>query len=321
MLEFWLDRRGAIAPLAAIVLAVVLGFAALSLDMGHNYFVQNRLQAAADASSLAGVSQLPDEVAMVTKAQEYAEKNMPSAGYGTVLANTDVVAGNWDPATRTFTPALEPLNAVQTTTRQQAASGNAAPVFLGQIFGYTGYNLGAAAIATVGIGPDVFPTGCITALNTTDPEAFYIFGTAEVSAVGCDIQINSDDPCALHAHGTPTVTVVEADGSGGIYVAGGYCTEGPVSLSPAPETGQEPIDDPYENNDPYPDDFTDADCDFTNATFNDSATIQPGVYCGGITWTGSGTATLESGDYIIREGSLNIGANVALDGGAGVGFY
>src|SRR3546814_5723981 len=63
-----------------------------------------------------------------------------------------------------------------------------------------------------------------------------------------------------------------------------------------------------------------APCDYTDATFNDSATLSPGVYCGGITWTGSGKATLEPGDYIIREGSLNIGANIAVDGSAGVGF-
>jgi len=129
--DFWSDRRGAIAPLGAMMLVFVIGFAALALDMGHNYVVKNRLQATADSTSLAGVSQLPDQAAMVVKAQEYAEKNMPAAEYGTVLANVDVIAGQWDPATRTFTPALEPLNAVQTTTRQQSASGNAAPVFLG----------------------------------------------------------------------------------------------------------------------------------------------------------------------------------------------
>src|SRR3546814_16975474 len=64
-----------------------------------------------------------------------------------------------------------------------------------------------------------------------------------------------------------------------------------------------------------------APCNYTDATFNDSATLSPGVDCAGITWTGSGKATLEPGDYIIREGSLNIGANIAVDGSAGVGFY
>src|SRR3546814_8583958 len=62
-------------------------------------------------------------------------------------------------------------------------------------------------------------------------------------------------------------------------------------------------------------------CDYTNATFNDSQTIQPGVYCGGITGTGSGTAEFEEGEYIINDGPLDIGGTIAIDGDAGVGFY
>ena len=108
-LDLWSDRRGAIAPLGAMMLVFVIGFAALALDMGNNYVVKNQLQATADATALAGVSQLPDEAAMVLEAQEYAEKNMSAADYGAVLVNADVIAGNWDPDTRTFTAALVPL--------------------------------------------------------------------------------------------------------------------------------------------------------------------------------------------------------------------
>ena len=332
VLDLWSDRRGAIAPLGAMMLVFVIGFAALALDMGHNYVVKNRLQATADSTSLAGVSQLPDQAAMVVKAQEYAEKNMPAAEYGTVLANVDVIAGQWDPATRTFTPALEPLNAVQTTTRQQSASGNAAPVFLGQVFGFTGYDLFAEAIATVGEGDPIEPTGCITATSPDAPEAFKMVGTADITLTACDLLVASSDPCALSAKGVTTITVDGSSGDGGVYYNddGGFCVKGGgVIIDPPPEPTPQDIQDPYRNNpDPYP---TVPECDYTNATFTDSAIVAPGVYCGGIIWTGSGTATFQNGEYIIKDGPLDIGGNVAIAGrGAnadgtnndlGVGFY
>jgi Flp pilus assembly protein TadG len=325
-LDLWQDRRGAFAPMAALVITAMLGFGALAIDMGFNYYTRNKLQVTADSSALAGASQLeflPDQTPMVTEALDYADKNMAAADYGTVLAAADVVAGNWDPDTRTFTAGLDPMNAVMTTTRQQEAAGNAVPAFLGGIAGFSSYDITASAIATYGVGEDLFPGGCIMALSEDEEDAFYIFGTATITATDCSIEVASTADCAMHAHGTPTITQVTGDGTEGISVAGTYCQQGTVNIDPPPTedyTGD--IQDPYRNTDPCEEGLNcDAPCDFTDASFEGSATIQPGVYCGGISWTGNGTATLEPGDYIIREGALDIGANVALDGDAGVGFY
>ncbi len=317
--ELWRDCSGAFAPISALVLIVILGFGALAIDFGYAYVERNNLQATADASALAGALQLPDETEMAVQAQDIAEKNMPAAAYGMVLANADIQAGNWDPATRTFTAALAPINAVRTVTRRQAASGNPAPAFLGGIFGYSDYDVSAGSIATQGVGADLFPSGCIMALSETETEAFYIFGTADVSATACSIEVASTAECAMHAHGTPTITRV--DGAG-INVAGTYCEKGSVDIDPPPTDGYGgDIEDPYRNTDPCKSGLNcSAPCDYTNATFNDSAVAPAGVYCGGITWTGSGTATF-AGDYIIREGALDIGGNIAIDGSTGVGFY
>ncbi|MFE0753665.1 pilus assembly protein TadG-related protein [Inquilinus sp. NPDC058860] len=52
----WSEERGAIAPFAAIVLAVMIGLVALSTDLG-SWFAQRRdLQAATDAAALAAVA-------------------------------------------------------------------------------------------------------------------------------------------------------------------------------------------------------------------------------------------------------------------------
>src|SRR3546814_1926482 len=153
--NLWRDRSGAFAPISALVLTVIIGFGALTIDMGYNYVMRNRLQVTADAAALAGASQLeflPDQSTIVPEARNYADRNMSIAAYGEVLAAQDVVVGNWEPDTRTFTAGLDPLNAVMTTTRQQEASGNAVPAFLGGIAGFSSYDANASAIATWGIG-------------------------------------------------------------------------------------------------------------------------------------------------------------------------
>lgn len=326
----WQDRSGAFAPISALVMTALLGFGALAIDMGYNYYTRNKLQVAADASALAGASQLenlPDQTPIVTEALEYADNNMSFANYGNVLVAADVVVGNWDADSRTFTAALDPMNAVMTTTRRDDTAGNAVPAFLGGVAGFTEYDISASAVATWGEGDNLFPSGCIMALSPDEEEAFYIFGTADITASDCSIEVASDADCAMKAHGTPTITYVVGDSGEGISVAGTYCETGSVDIDPPPNGGYEgDIDDPYRNSDPC----NDGDqawskcsdpCDYTDFTLEGGGTLDPGVYCGGISLTGSGTVTLGSGDYIIREGALDVGANIAFDGSSGVGFY
>lgn len=328
--ELWFDRRGAFAPMTALVLTIVIGFGALTIDMGYNYVMRNRLQVTADSSALAGASQLeflPDQTLVVAEALDYADRNMDFTTYGNVLVPDDVVVGNWDPSTRAFTAGLDPMNAVRTVTRQEeAGESNPVPAFLGGVAGFSSYDISASSIATWGVGEDLFPSGCIMALNETEEEAFYIFGTASITATDCSIEVASTAECAMYAHGTPTITQVDGDEGEGISVAGTYCQKGTVDIDPPPEEDYSgDINDPYRNSDPCNDlspawSQCSAPCDYTDATFDGTDTAPAGVYCGGIKWTGNGTATFE-GDYVIREGSLDIGGNVAVDGSAGVGFY
>lgn len=330
VLRLWRDCRGAFAPMTVLSLSALLGFAALAIDMGFNYYSRNKLQVAADAAALAGASQLeflPDQSAVVLEAIAYADKNLDFDEYGEVLAAADVVVGNWDTDTRTFTAAMTPLNAVMITTRRQESAGNAVPAFLGGIVGFSSYDISARAIATYGQGDDLFPGGCIVATSPDEEDAFYIFGTADITATACSIEVASEAECAVHAHGTPTITQVTGDGSEGISVSGTYCQQGTVDIDPPPtENAGKVGEDPYRNSDPCNDGGSawskcSAPCDFTNFTLSGGGTLSPGVYCGGIRLTGNGTVTLGSGDYIIREGALDVGANIALDGSSGVGFY
>src|SRR5436305_12853182 len=51
-------RRGAVAPLVALLLIPLLGMVAFSLDVGYMIVVRTELQNAADAAAMAGAQQL-----------------------------------------------------------------------------------------------------------------------------------------------------------------------------------------------------------------------------------------------------------------------
>ena len=60
-------------------------------------------------------------------------------------------------------------------------------------------------------------------------------------------------------------------------------------------------------------------CDYTNYNKKVGVTINPGVYCGGITLTG-GTLNLNPGTYILSGGGLTLKAGTSISG-SGVTIY
>lgn len=61
--QAWKHQQGVVAIQVALFLVVLLGFAALAIDIGRALVVRNELQNAADAAALAGVNQLTGLVA------------------------------------------------------------------------------------------------------------------------------------------------------------------------------------------------------------------------------------------------------------------
>lgn len=140
------DERGAMAVIMAGVVVGVVGLAALAVDMGQMYDTQNQLQVTADASALAGVMSLPDAGTATAIANSFADKNMPSASHGDVLANSDIVVGTWNQATRTFSVGGT-ANAVRVTTRRAAANTNPMKTLFAPAIGINQADLKATATA------------------------------------------------------------------------------------------------------------------------------------------------------------------------------
>ncbi len=167
------DRRGAVAAWVALMLVMLLGVAALTIDMGFLWVLRDRLQATADAAALAGAAQLPVEVDAKSGAVNYANKNLPPGAHGKILCTagvpladcpdggSDVVLGHWEGApARTFTchtagrsdptcpkPADETTNAVKVTIRKAQANGNPAQLFFARVLGIQTADVVTEAIA------------------------------------------------------------------------------------------------------------------------------------------------------------------------------
>ena len=93
--------RGVILVLAALLIPVACGFAALAIDAGFLWTQRNMLQNTADAAALAGASALPNDPSLAQQlANEYIDKNLV---LGNVSAQErQILLGHWENGT--FTP-------------------------------------------------------------------------------------------------------------------------------------------------------------------------------------------------------------------------
>ena len=224
------DERGSAVMMFAVFLMAGVGFAAIAIDGGYLYSLKNKLQTTADAAVLVAVSELPDTDAARAAAIVMAGKNMATGAHGAVLADADVVTGNWDSGTRTFTPAGDPINAVRVVTRRSQANGNAAGLFFAPILGFNQVDVETMAIASFQSGD-----ACVIALDPSTNDALKVAGNAEVT-LACGVQVNSTDNRAIRVGGGGACRTASS-----IYVAGdtpGICS------NPTPDNGTDPSADP-----------------------------------------------------------------------------
>lgn len=144
-------RRGAIAVLAAVLMVMMLGMVAFSVDVGYIAVVKTQLQTAVDSSALAACATLSaataaDPSPVRIKAKQFAAYH--SAGNSPVtLQDADIEFGTWDASNRTFTPSASVSNAVRISARRDDSTGGN-QLFFGPILGKDKFSTNVSAIAT-----------------------------------------------------------------------------------------------------------------------------------------------------------------------------
>lgn len=102
-----------------------------------------------------------------------------------------------------------------------------------------------------------------------------------------------------------------------ICAAGGVDVSGSATADPAPISDCPPLPDPLADRAPPPFEG----CDHTALAIKDeTVTLDPGVYCGGLTVAGLARVTLNPGEYIIKDGQLVVSGQATFNG-EGVGFF
>ncbi len=156
-------RRGMTLVAFLAAMPVLLGFAALAIDVCQLHTVKAELQNAADAAALAGVSVYLTDAGLSQNVADLNDLVRPRAQYfslqnqtlssGTILDVADVVIGTQsltDSLAAFDTSGSERYNAVQVTVRRTADGPNGAvPLFFAHILGMGQASVTATSIAAI----------------------------------------------------------------------------------------------------------------------------------------------------------------------------
>jgi hypothetical protein len=189
-------RRGAVAPLVALLLVFLLGMVAFGVDIGWMVLTESELKNAADAAALAGVKSLMDgyveyylpnrtaaqqatslstaETNARNAAIQYASYHTAGGVKNLVLNASDIEFGFTDGSGSYSTTFSGFPNTIKVTMRRDSSANGALNLFFGPVLGTSTRNLSASAAATM-------YGGVFSSLKTT------LLGTAKVLPLTYDV--------------------------------------------------------------------------------------------------------------------------------------
>jgi len=293
-------ERGSVAITVALSLTVLLGFAALVVDIGLNWAARTSAQTAADSAALAGASSLLSDggLAAITTVEDFLNRNVgglvelpDDAGWATdgEVGNGEVVCWTMpDPVPGPGAACPDGSNALQVTTPPIVVR-----YAFASVLGKTTSSIRARAAA--GAGPAA-PNNCVLCvLDPDDDGALEVIGLGGIVVDGGGIVVNSDDSDAVVLASAGDIVANQ------IRVVGGVEDTGVGQLIPPFERGGPPVPDPLADL-PTPGELasppTPAATPVQNIT--GPVTLTPGIY-DSINVDAGGFLTLEEGVYVVTE--------------------
>lgn len=280
-------RRGMVMVWMALCLAAIIGIVAIGLDGGRIRQERRQAQSTADASALAAAAQLyanADVAAARAAALKIAAANdHPNDG------QTSIVTVHIPPQSGDFVGKAGFAQVI--VERRMSASFSA-------IFGFQTLTIQARATARgVPASIDAAVRGLWT-LHLKGQHGFDYEADANTTVAG-PVMVNSDHKSAYHVS------------RGGVIQADSHAVVGLIDAPPGAligpiKTGIAPFADPLANL-PAPNvqDYPVRSTTRVDISKGD-ATLQPGVYQGGIRFTSDGTLTLLPGIFIMEGGGFEM---------------
>ncbi len=134
----WNDECGAFAVMFALIFIVLVGFAALAVDVGYWYASKRQLQTAADVAAMAGCQELAhaqSNLAIWSTVEDYAARNFTRP---VTLSNCTVVA-----------PSANGLSDIGSNYVKVTVNSDS-PAFLSRVFGRNRVQIKAQSVARIG---------------------------------------------------------------------------------------------------------------------------------------------------------------------------
>jgi Flp pilus assembly protein TadG len=271
-LRFGSDAQAVILPMFALLLVPLMAIVGVTVDYSRANKLKSSLQNVLDSALLAGARD--GSTNWTNVALNYFNAN---------LSASDASVG-----TPSFT-----LNGVRAYVGSAGAS--VPTTFLG-VMGIKSINVNVSGVASVRNNGGGYY--CVMALNPTAQAALQLTGNASITinAPKCVIQVNSKNLDAVDMTGNAYIKSVENCFVGGLRKVGNS------TITPQPDETCQPVPDPFAN---YPRPAI-GGCDYTNfkVSGNKTLTLQPGVYCGGMNFSGSVDITFAPGLYVIKDGVI-----------------
>ena len=284
--RFRCAEEASMLPVFAFTLIPLVGAVGAAVDFSRAGTTKTSVQGALDAAVLAG--------ALATANRDQAALNAFTANMKT--RGSSVV-----------TPTFK----VETDgTYSGSVSGIVPAEFMGML-GVTSIAVSATSRAAIVVNPS--KPYCVLTLNKVKPASLALSGNSnvQINAPGCTVHVNSTGAPAVEVTGSAAIN------SGENCFVGSSQTSGNASINPPPAAVCRQITDPFAKYEKP----TVGACDHTNYSANGQSniTLQPGVYCGGMSFSGQVNVTFAPGLFIIKDGVLK--ATGGTFTGDGVTFF
>ncbi len=280
------SQSGSTATMFALSLPAIMAAVGVGSDFAIYNMKYEKLQAAADDAALAGAKEFSVATSS-SKSISDAASNFALSGYAG--SSSVAVTTSVDSSKKTVTVNL---NETWSPFFAHFLGASVTPV----VAHATASAAGRGNICVLLLDPGASKTGDLSS-------------NSKVTANGCDFYSNSAAADGINVGNSAVITADSTCSVGGVSNAG--------TITPAATTDCPVIDDPLASR-PAP---TFGGCTFSNLKINNLPMIMvPGVYCGGLSITGSSDVTFAPGTYIIKDGEFKISDTAKIQG-THVGFY
>lgn len=289
MVSLLRDRRGVVGVLFALAMPILIGFLALSTEVGTWYLERRQMQTAADMAAIAAAYELlagtEDEVG--TAEQEIAHHGFSTAdGLTTATVNLPPTQGS----------------AIGDSTAVEVVLTRSRTLLFAAMFAADPVSISVRATARM----DATGTACVLSLDGTAYRAVDVSGTADLTMPSCMLAANSTNAEAIAIRGNADVEALSLTAAGSYAVSG----SGTLTTGTPPRTGAPALVDPYADRS-LP---AASACNQTGYKRTQSAhvTITAGRYCDGMDFGAHASVDFAPGTYVVDRGTFNVNAGASL---------